>query len=34
MKKSLDQNEGGWMFLIKVAAIATGIVAVAKYLGV
>jgi len=34
MKKSLNQSEGGWIFMLKVAAIATGIVAVAKFLGV
>ena len=33
MKKTLDQNEGGWMFMLKVAAIAGGVVAVAKFLG-
>jgi len=34
MKKSLNQSEGGWMFLMKVAAIAAAIVAVARYFGV
>ena len=33
MKKMLDQNEGGWMFMLKVAAIAGAVVAVAKFLG-
>jgi len=33
MKKSLNQSEGGWIFMLKVAAIAGGVVAVAKFLG-